>query len=191
MLNRISSIPVELRCIVSLVIGMHAFMLLGALYGQSTLYASPSADTLIFTAVSNTSIPISLNSAQKSHATQTAKAAVQKKPSATRVDGSDGMELSSPRVAPNVSERNIYPNPKPPYPLSSRRLREQGAVKLSLCINRLGTVESVSMINSSGYEKLDRSAIETVRTWKFASLSIEEPASIHCYSLPIQFSLEA
>ena len=174
-----------------MVIGMHAFMLLGVLYGQSAFYVSPSADTLIFTAVRNTSIPISLNSAQKSHATQTAKAAVQKKPSAKRVDGSDGMELSSPRVAPNVSERNIYPNPKPPYPLSSRRLREQGAVKLSLCINRLGTVESVSMINSSGYEKLDRSAIETVRTWKFASLSIEEPASIYCYSLPIQFSLEA
>lgn len=97
--------------------------------------------------------------------------------------------ISSP-VVKTFRDRDIFLNPKPIYPLLSRRMREQGAVQLKLCIDGRGRVENVQLIKSSGYEKLDRSAIEGVREWKFSALESQDQAISHCYHLPIHFRLE-
>ena len=93
-------------------------------------------------------------------------------------------------VARTFRDRDIFFNPKPIYPLLSRRMREQGAVQLKLCIDGRGRVEHVQLVKSSGYEKLDRSAIEGVREWKFSALETKDQALSHCYHLPVHFRLE-
>jgi TonB family protein len=104
---------------------------------------------------------------------------------------------SSPIASPfslrsqGIQARNQLANPKPPYPLVSRRMGEQGAVDLRLCLTYQGQIESVSVIKSSGYKRLDNSALETVKTWKFSPLEMVEASSSDCYRLPIYFKLEA
>jgi TonB family protein len=97
--------------------------------------------------------------------------------------------ISSPAVK-TFRDRDIFLNPKPIYPLLSRRMREQGAVHLKLCIDGRGDVESVLLAKSSGYEKLDRSAVNGVRQWKFSALESLDQTISHCYHLPIHFRLE-
>ena len=104
---------------------------------------------------------------------------------------------SSSAIAPpsslrsqGIQARNQLANPKPPYPLVSRRMGEQGAVYLRLCLTYQGQIESVSVIKSSGYKRLDSSALETVKTWKFSPLEIVEASLSDCYRLPIHFKLE-
>ena len=103
---------------------------------------------------------------------------------------------SSPIAPPSllrnqgIQARNQFANPKPPYPLVSRRMGEQGAVDLRLCLTYQGQIESVSVIKSSGYKRLDSSALETVKTWKFSPLEMVEASSSDCYRLPIHFKLE-
>ncbi len=101
-------------------------------------------------------------------------------------------ELSvSPPVVKNLRDRDVFINPKPTYPLLSRRMREQGAVHLKLCIDERGHVANIFLAKSSGYQKLDRSAIETVSEWRFSALESQNTPSSDCYHLPIHFRLES
>ncbi|HLK90353.1 MAG TPA: energy transducer TonB [Polyangia bacterium] len=59
-------------------------------------------------------------------------------------------------------------NPKPEYPLSSRRRREEGTVLLNVVVQADGLPGAISLERSSGYPALDRAAQEQVRrTWTF------------------------
>lgn len=98
--------------------------------------------------------------------------------------------ISTPAVK-TFRDRDIFFNPKPIYPLASKRMREQGAVHLKLCIDGRGHVEGVWLAKSSGYQNLDRSAMEGVREWKFSALESKDQALSHCYHLPVHFRLEA
>lgn len=99
--------------------------------------------------------------------------------------------LSPALMSKGIQARDKFVNPRPPYPLVSRRMGEQGAVDLQLCVTHQGHVESVVVMKSSGYQRLDRSALETVKAWKFSALDIVETSSSECYRLPIHFKLEA
>ena len=110
---------------------------------------------------------------------------------------SSSVATSSTPIAPpssltsqGIQARNQLTNPKPLYPLVSRRMGEQGAVDLRLCLTYQGHIESVSVIKSSGYKRLDSSALATVKTWKFSPLEMVEASSSDCYRLPIHFKLE-
>ena len=58
-------------------------------------------------------------------------------------------------------------NPKPPYPEIARRRGYEGTVKLKVEVLASGKVGSIIVQESSGYEILDRSALETVQDWRF------------------------
>lgn len=49
----------------------------------------------------------------------------------------------------------------------SRRLGEQGAVVLKVLITPDGRAAEVLVVASSGYPRLDRSAMDTIREWRF------------------------
>lgn len=110
--------------------------------------------------------------------------------STTAKDSSTHELTASSPVVKTFRDRDIFLNPKPNYPLLSRRMREQGAVQLKLCINGRGRVEDVQLVKSSGHEKLDRSAMEGVKQWKFSALESGNHALSDCYHLPIHFRLE-
>jgi len=70
--------------------------------------------------------------------------------------------LSPPRAA------DYLHNPKPPYPALSRRLGEEGIVRLNVLVNPDGSVARLEIARSSGHPRLDDAAARTVQTsWKF------------------------
>lgn len=49
----------------------------------------------------------------------------------------------------------------------SRRLGEQGVVVLKVLITPDGRASEVLLLMSSGHARLDRSAMDTIREWRF------------------------
>lgn len=80
-------------------------------------------------------------------------------------------------------------NPRPAYPPFSLRLREEGRVLLKVLVNRAGQANSVSIAQSSGYARLDNSALETVRHWRFVPAKVGEEPQDSWVIVPINFSL--
>jgi len=73
--------------------------------------------------------------------------------------------LVTPPVFEGVDSLN---NPTPTYPKLSRDLHEQGRVVLHVLVNAFGRAEQVEVRISSGFSRLDNSAVETVKNyWKF------------------------
>jgi protein TonB len=59
-------------------------------------------------------------------------------------------------------------NPQPPYPTIARRLKLEGTVLLRVFVAADGSPKRVDVLQSSGHESLDSSAVDTVRTrWRF------------------------
>ncbi len=58
---------------------------------------------------------------------------------------------------------------EPVYPPISRRLGEEGSVRLKVLVNERGRPQDVQIAQSSGFERLDRAAMEAVRRWTFAA----------------------
>jgi protein TonB len=82
-------------------------------------------------------------------------------------------------------------NPKPPYPALSKRLGEEGSVRLKVLINADGSVARLEMIKSSGHPRLDRSAMETVPSWKFVPAHQGGRPIADWVTVPIQFTLRS
>ncbi len=56
----------------------------------------------------------------------------------------------------------------PPYPSASQRLGEEGVVSLALYLGENGKVQDGKIDKSSGFERLDASALKhAIRVWKF------------------------
>lgn len=58
----------------------------------------------------------------------------------------------------------------PQYPLSAKRLREEGKTQALLRVDEAGKVLEVKVIASSGSRRLDNAAVSAFRKWKFASV---------------------
>ena len=58
--------------------------------------------------------------------------------------------------------------PKPPYPRRAQRMGWQGTVVCRLLVGPDGLVQSVEVVESTGYELLDRTVVDTLATWRFA-----------------------
>lgn len=101
----------------------------------------------------------------------------------------DGALASAPVSMPN-SEASELNNPKPPYPAISRKLREQGLVVLRACISASGALDSLEVLQGSGYSRLDQVALQTVKQWKFIPAKRGTAPISMCYELPVKFILE-
>jgi TonB family protein len=95
---------------------------------------------------------------------------------------------SAPVTMPNPFAKGLD-NPKPPYPLMSRRLNEEGKVVLNVCVSLSGLVEKLKLEKTSGYQRLDDIALETVKKWKFIPAKNQDRDINACYLLPVQFIL--
>ena len=81
-------------------------------------------------------------------------------------------------------------NPKPAYPPVSRLEREQGTVKLNVYVEASGQAGKVELASSSGYERLDKAAVATVRRWRFTPARRGADAVADWVVVPIVFSLK-
>lgn len=80
-------------------------------------------------------------------------------------------------------------NPKPPYPSASRRLSEAGTVYLRVQVSAEGRAHKVELKASSGFSRLDQSAVDTVAQWRFVPAKRGNTAVSSWVIVPIIFSL--
>lgn len=100
--------------------------------------------------------------------------------------GADGMSH-----LPTGAARQAIHNPKPHYPLASRRLREQGLVVVKLCVNEQGIVGKAVVSKGSGFQNLDQSALKALSQWRFNPIASNSTNFFsQCFQTPVQFTLE-
>lgn len=98
-----------------------------------------------------------------------------------------------PAEAPVVQARfdaDYLKNPAPPYPPLSRRMGEEGKVILRVSVNPQGGADQVEIRSSSGSQRLDESAVNTVKHWKFIPAKRGDSAVQSWVLVPIVFKLE-
>lgn len=94
------------------------------------------------------------------------------------------------RIELPSSDAAYLNNPKPAYPALSRRLGEQGKVLVRVLIGVDGKAEQVEIRRSSGYERLDQSALATVRSWRYVPGKRNGIPEAMWFEVPIVYVLE-
>lgn len=98
-----------------------------------------------------------------------------------------------PPAAPVIelpsSKAAYLDNPSPPYPSMSKRLGEQGTVLLRVMVGIDGKASEVQVKRSSGYERLDHTALKTVQGWTFRPGTRNGTPEPMWYDVPIVFQL--
>lgn len=82
-------------------------------------------------------------------------------------------------------------NARPSYPLAARLRGYEGVVLLSVEVSAEGRVDDLKVKRSSGYDVLDRSALEAVLTWTFEpARRMGRPVRIQV-DVPVKFLLRS
>jgi protein TonB len=81
-------------------------------------------------------------------------------------------------------------NPKPRYPLLSKRAGEQGRVLVHVLIGADGLAQQADVKTSSGFERLDQAALATVLRWRYVPGRRGGVAEAMWFNVPINFVLE-
>ncbi|HEX5738614.1 MAG TPA: TonB family protein [Hydrogenophaga sp.] len=112
------------------------------------------------------------------------------------------VELSSPtineapvqpapmRIELPSSDADYLKNPHPAYPALSRRLGEQGKVVIRIYINTDGSASQAEIRKSSGFERLDQTALQTVQKWRYVPGKRNGVPEAMWFNVPINFVLE-
>ena len=89
----------------------------------------------------------------------------------------------------DLPPQKIY-SPSPEYPWKAKRNNWEGTVRLRAEVLPNGKIGEVSIINSSGYEILDRAARDAIKTWRFKP-ALKNGFPVICYTeIPVSFRLE-
>jgi protein TonB len=92
-------------------------------------------------------------------------------------------------VLPSTSADYLN-NPAPPYPRQSKRLGEQGTVIIRVLITPEGHAEKAEIRTSSGYLRLDETALSTVQRWRFVPGQRNGAPEAMWFNVPIRFVLD-
>lgn len=90
---------------------------------------------------------------------------------------------------PNASASYLN-NPKPPYPALSKRLGEEGKVVVRAWIDTNGTATQAEIKTSSGYDRLDQTALQTVLNWRYVPGKRAGVPEAMWFNIPLNFILE-
>ena len=96
-------------------------------------------------------------------------------------------------LAPIVAARfdaDYLDNPKPVYPVFSRRSGEQGKVVLRVKVSAEGAAQELEVKQSSGFSRLDAAAREAVAKWRFVPAKRGNEAIVSWVMVPITFALD-
>lgn len=104
-------------------------------------------------------------------------------PAAYAAPGPARLELPS-------TSADYLQNPAPPYPPLSKRLGEQGKVLIRVQINAGGTPQQAEIARSSGFERLDQTALNTVLKWRYVPGKRNGVPETMWFNVPINFVLE-
>ncbi|HMS26237.1 MAG TPA: TonB family protein [Burkholderiaceae bacterium] len=88
------------------------------------------------------------------------------------------------------SDADYLSNPKPPYPPMSKRLGEQGKVIVRVLIGSDGLPQKAELRQSSGFDRLDQSALATIMRWRYVPGKRDGLPEAMWFNVPISFVLE-
>jgi protein TonB len=99
-----------------------------------------------------------------------------------------------PDVAPKIelpsTDAAYGQNPPPVYPAASKRQGEQGRVLVRVLIGADGRAQRAEIKQSSGFERLDQAALQTVQSWRYLPGRRGGVAEAMWFVVPINFVLE-
>lgn len=95
----------------------------------------------------------------------------------------------APLVAARFDADYLH-NPRPAYPVLSRRQGEEGKVLLKVRVSAQGSALDVAVSKSSGYPRLDSAAIDAVTHWRFVPAKRGDETVDSSVIVPITFALE-
>jgi protein TonB len=90
----------------------------------------------------------------------------------------------------SISASYSASNAKPVYPTMSKRMGEQGTVMLRVLVKSDGSAANVEVKSSSGFPRLDQSAVEAVKSWRFNPATLDGKPVDEWYQVPIPFKLQ-
>lgn len=132
-------------------------------------------------------------------APQAPTGAVEPQPPAPPVTAAAAAEPAAPPAPPAPAPAKIelpsssadyLNNPRPAYPPLSKRLGEQGKVVIRAFIDESGVATKAEIRNSSGYERLDQAALQTVLKWRYVPGKRAGVIEGMWFNVPINFVLE-
>ncbi len=95
-----------------------------------------------------------------------------------------------PRIQLPDSNADYLNNRPPPYPPLSKRLGEQGKVVVRVFIDTDGNATLAEIRTSSGYDRLDQTALKTAQAWKYVPGKVNGEPKAMWFNVPINFVLE-
>jgi len=81
-------------------------------------------------------------------------------------------------------------NSPPIYPRASKRLGEEGVVRVRLDISVFGTTTHATIIQTSGFERLDNEALRAVKNWKFEPATRDGHPIETSIDIPVRFNIQ-
>ncbi len=97
---------------------------------------------------------------------------------------------SSDRVELPSSGAAYLQNPAPIYPALSKRLGEQGRVLVRVLIGADGVPQQAELKRSSGFDRLDRSALDYVMRCRYVPGKVGGVPQAMWYEAPVSYVLE-
>ncbi len=97
--------------------------------------------------------------------------------------------LAPPTIKLPSSNADYLNNPTPVYPAISQRLGEQGKVVIRVLITRDGIARQGEIHQSSGFDRLDKAAMQAVMSWRYVpGQRAGEPQDMW-FNVPVNFNL--
>ena len=97
---------------------------------------------------------------------------------------------AGPLIELPSSDADYLQNPKPAYPAQSRRMGEQGKVIVRVLIGVDGLAQKAEIRKSSGFDRLDESALNTAKNWRYVPGKRAGVVEAMWFSVPINYVLE-
>ena len=181
--------------ILGLVVLAHILIWLIAEYGLPDFSIKKKADIT----VELSSAPVSSQSVPQPQQQTKPVKAQEKSPDATEKAQPQQPQQSAPTPSNNVDsvqtadadyKAAYLNNPKPPYPGFAYQNRQEGKVVLRVHVLPTGEVDDVQLAQTSGYDSLDNSALNTVKKWKFVPAKKDGKIIDQWVRVPINFALK-
>ncbi len=95
-----------------------------------------------------------------------------------------------PAVQLPSSDADYLQNPKPPYPILSKRMNEQGKAVHRVWIGIDGKPQRAELVTSSGFPRLDKAAYDAVMSWRYVPGKRNGVPETMPFLVPIDWTLK-
>jgi protein TonB len=100
-----------------------------------------------------------------------------------------GKKVASGEIRLPSSQADYLNNPPPAYPALSLRLHETGKVVVRVLIASNGQAIQGEITQSSGFDRLNQSALQAVLSWRYLPGKVDGQAQDMWFDVPVTFKL--